>query len=252
MVNETIKKLKLNGDVTDKEIQKWRANRQKETKRERNKDKKAYNKQIIALLKKGYLEKEIAEKFGKSVSTISNRVSLLKSEGKITEEEIKEARRTRRNLEEQMEGKIEEQEEISYEEYKEQMKKIIKLESRLSPKKIAHFITEFVEASKKQQEKGRLTQGELKELDDLIFMARINIKEVIEVVRLHQKLHDYRGGLYFLNSINSFLEGEDKEKIEQIIETMKKGEKKVAALKLLREGNHTLDEIHSLTRPKHG
>lgn len=251
MVKLTIKKLKENGDVTDKEIQKWKANRQKETKKERNKDKKRYNKQIIALLKKGYLEREIAEKLGKSLSTISNRVSLLKSEGKITEEEIKEARKIRRNLEEQIEGKIEEQEEINYKKYKEQMRKIMNLEIKTSSQEIVHFIREFIEASKKKQEKGRLTQEELKELDDLIFMAKININEVIEVVRLHQKLHDYRGGLYFLNSINSLLEGEDKEKVQQIIEIMRKGEKKTIALQMLREGNHTLDEIHSLTRPKH-
>lgn len=247
MVKETIKKLKQNGDVTDKEIQKWKANRQKETRRERNKDKKIYDKQIIALLKKGYLEKEIAEKLGKALSTISNRVSLLKSDGKITGEEIKEARKIRKNQEDQ----VKQQEEISYEEFKEQMRKIMSLERKTSSKKIVNFIKEFIEASKKQQEKGILTQEELKELDDLIFMAKINIKEVIEVVRLHQKLHDYRGGLYFLNSINSLLEGEDKEKVQQIIETMKKGEKKVIALKMLHEGNHTLDEIHSVTRTKH-
>lgn len=259
MVKTTIKKLKNNGEVTDEEIKKWKNNRKKELQRERNKDKRRYDKKIISLLKKGYLEKEIAEELGKSVASISHRVSRLKSEGKITDEEIKEAREKRKEKEERerqeskkQEEKKKEQKEMKYEEYKEQMREILKLESRLAQKNIETFISEFVEVSKKQQEKGKLTIEELKELDDLIFMSKINIKEVLEVVRLHQKLHDYRGGLYFLNSINSFLEGEDKEKIKQVIETMKIGEKKVVALKMFREGNHTLDEIHSTTRIEHG
>ena len=33
---------------------------------------------------------------------------------------------------------------------------------------------------------------------------------------------------------------------------MKKGEKKITALQMLKEGNHTLDEIHSVTRIKYG
>lgn len=199
-------------------------------------------------MKKGYLEREIAVELGKALTTISVRVSLLKNKGKITEEEIKIARQTRGKREDEIKG----QEEDTYKEYMKKAKKVINLETKWSDEKIATFIDEIIKITKKQQDKGKLKLEELKQLDELIFITKTDIKIVLEVVRLHQKLHDYRGGLYFLNSINSLLEGEDKEKVQQIIETMKKGEKKVTALKMLREGNHTLDEIHSVTRTKYG
>lgn len=243
-----IKKLKENGEVTDKEIKKWKANRQKETKKERNKDKKRYDKQIIDLLKKGYLEREIAVELGKALTTISVRVSLLKNKGKITEEEIKTARQTRGKREDEIKG----QEEDTYKEYMKKAKKVINLETKWSDEKIATFIDEIIKITKKQQDKGKLKLEELKQLDELIFITKTDIKIVLEVVRLHLKSHDYKGGLYFLNSINNVLEGEDKEKIKQVIETMKKGEKKITALQMLKEGNHTLDEIHSVTRIKYG
>ena len=248
MVQKTIKKLKENGEVTDKEIKKWKANRQKETKKERNKDKKRYDKQIIDLLKKGYLEREIAVELGKALTTISVRVSLLKNKGKITEEEIKTARQTRGKREDEIKG----QEEDTYKEYMKKAKKVINLETKWSDEKIATFIDEIIKITKKQQDKGKLKLEELKQLDELIFITKTDIKIVLEVVRLHLKSHDYKGGLYFLNSINNDLEGEDKEKIKQVIETMKKGEKKITALQMLKEGNHTLDEIHSVTRIKYG
>lgn len=242
MVKETIKKLKANGTVTDEEIRIWKANRQKELKKEKNRNKREYDKQIIDLLKKGYLEREIAEQLEKALSTISVRVSFLKSKGKITEEEIRIARQKRKENEE----KIAKQEENMYEEYIKKAVKIVNLEAKTSIEKINIFATELIYIMRKRQNKWELKLEDLKELDDLMFMTKTDAKVILDVVRLHLSLHDYRGGLYFLKSINSILNGEDKEKINQIIEKMEVGQKKKEAFEMLSKGDK-LEEIYKIT-----
>lgn len=249
MVKLTIKKLKADGTVTDEEIKSWKTDKQKELKKEKNKSKREYDKQIIALLKKGYLEREIAEEFGKALTTISARVSSIKNNGKITEEEIRIAREKRKEREEKTAKQEEKrivQEENKYEEYMEKARRIVSLETEPSIEKINVFANEFIDILKKRQNKGELKIEELKELDDLMFMTKTDAKVILEVVRLHLSLRDYLGGLYFLKSINSILEGEDKEKIGQIIKNMEVGQKKKEAFEMLSKGDK-LEEIHKIT-----
>lgn len=183
---------------------------------------------IIELLRQGFSYKEIKEQIEISDEEIQEIEKKAISWKKFTREDLKKARKLRKDRLTQRSRK-------NLPEKLKKARRIIDLDRDYKKDDIKTLKQELIKELNEKAEKEEVTRDELKTIDELMFMADIDVDAIIDNARLHVKALDFDGALKFLNFSKSFINKKDKDKVDEMYKTVDLTIRRTLAQKLLQE-----------------
>jgi DNA-binding NarL/FixJ family response regulator len=260
-IRRAIDKMKKQGILTEKDMRKSIKNRKKSNQNKKEQQRRKKDKEIKRLLLQGFTNKEIAEMIGYSESYTYAIIDRMKKEWKITEDEIKNARKQRREMQKREQGKQEEERKEqqktgdaklvnAYKKKLETARKIVKASSdKYAYKQINGIVRELISLAERMQAKGMLKNEEIKIISEALFQAeKIDVNNVLGIGRLYLKNRNYQSSIYTLNYSKNFLtEDSDLQRVSKALETIKIYQRKMEAEQLLRKG-YSLEVIQQRTK----
>ncbi|MCI8383959.1 MAG: hypothetical protein HFJ33_03720 [Clostridia bacterium] len=230
--------------ITEEEINQVKI--EKKEKQKRNDfDLSEESRNVLNSLRKGFLKEEIASFLGIEPKNVKNKMDYLKKIGRITNEEILQARKKRAE-EKKAQDKIIE---------KEQLKRAIEQEVRLdksmnAEKKVK--IREYILMCLDLYQKENIPIAELEFLKQA--MRKINIidDELIKFARITIKVGKYEDALKMIETVKSKEQRNDKktasgEKIKKLKSILEKVCKVQKAIQMMQKGNTNSEVLSSIT-----
>lgn len=265
-IKSAMKRMQEKGILTNRQIQKTKKEKRKERKKQIDKKMRKIDKELIKLLLKGLKLKEMAVELGYAESTITKKITKLKSEGKITQEQIEEARKNRKqrdNIEkaqkreqekqekeekERQELKTQREQEKEYNLYKKYLRDlqlIYKLESKYTEEDKKELVSKTIKLAIQMQQNGKLETKDLEIIANAIFVLdKVDANNILKIARLYLRCKSYQSAINLLNSSKEFLnEDEECKKIELAVKNIKLMMKNKQAIELLREERCSIEEI---------
>lgn len=238
------------GVITQEEIVKYRKLRQQE--KNQNKTELTDSEKLIQkYLKKGYEAKEIADLTERSVSGIFGIISRIKKKGKITDEEIKQARMQRK--EQEQEDRIKQQQREKLQKFN-RLKREIDSEVRLGKKVSAEKegkIREYIDLCHEIYKKEKITNMELSFLKQAMNKIPINEEDIIKFAKRCVNIEEYKEALIMVRKREQLTikKGSkvEKQTLINLENSLVKACKVQKAIQLMRKGNSYTDVISSET-----
>lgn len=252
-IKYTIKKMYVQGLITEKQLKQGKTAKKREKQKKRESERKKEDKQIIGLLYEGLTAKEIALEIGITPKTLSKKVARLKREGRITEEQMKEAGKRRKEQDDKKQSELKKQSEKEIKTYEEKLrraKKIPLVDVEVSDLKINKLVQELIELATEMHYKGKLNAEDIKVISKALFEAvEMEINNVLGVARLYLLINRNQDAIQMLNySKQLFIEGEELDQINQAIGLIEHYRRKISALELLKSGRYSIEEIERRTK----
>lgn len=250
-VKNIIRLLIEEGIITKGKIQEYRQKRIEENKRKNEGKLNQFEKEMLNYLKNGYEKKEILDLSGKSKDYINMVIRKLKEKGKITEEEIEQARIRRKEEEEKAEQKkaIQEMEQQSNR-LKREIDSEIRFGKKPSQEKLEKM-REYINLCQERYQKENITRPELLYLGQVLQKVEIKERDLLQFVRLAISIGEYQEALNFVRLVQeeqtrNFSESR-RQKVKKLEEVLSKANKVQQALQTIKKGNTNTEVLSNVT-----
>ncbi len=229
-----IDRLVREGGITREKIKEYRQARNKERLT-------LFEKEMLNYLKNGYGKKEILDLSGKSRVYVNTTIRKLKEKGKITEEEIKQARIRRKEEKEKAEQKKAMQEiEQQVNKLKREIDSEIRFGKNPSQEKLEKM-REYINLCQERYQKENITRPELLYLGQVLQKVEIKERDLLQFVKFAISIGEYQEALNFVRLVQeeqtrNFSES-GRQKVKKLEEVLSKANKVKQALQIIKRGN---------------
>ena len=244
-IKHAIRRMKAQGIITDKDLKQGKKARKKDIKNKAKEKRKTISKTVLTMLLDGASTEEIASALGYKEETARLKISELKKQGKITDEQIKSARQKREESEKR-------EKDVLYSNYKNNLnraRKWYKGDSEPTDAQINGLVGESLVAANQLVDRNLVSKDELKLMFDVLLEARkIDLSNVLGISKIYLKQSDFQNAVYTLNYSRSFFSEEnDLKQIDTVVKSISLYRRKMEAVQMMQQ-KYPLDVIGQRTK----